>query len=556
MEREYIVTLKNYDDLDKFYDDMESKSTKRNVPKRAVEIAKRRPISRNTHYWLTDEEADSLRKDSRVLAVELSRSETGDKNELFLWTQQSTSWSKSPVVQPADLNWGLLRCYEKANRIGWGTWPDNSGFNYATGAINLTNIGRNVDVVIMDGCVKPGQPEYARNRDGTGGTRFIQYNWFQHNPEVLGTPASNYPYSTYLSNPANSGSNDHATHVASTACGNTLGWARAANIYNLFVFDEFGEAHIDYVRAFHRAKAINPQTGFKNPTICNMSYGLIKNVSMSMISAVNFRGVTYVKPASGWTDAQRIQFGLIAIGMTTTGQLYPRSAATDADMIDATNDGLIMVAAAGNNSMKGSIPGEIDYNNYFVWKPTGSPAPTEFFYHRAASQGGAPTAICVGSIDVTAIKINGVFTGIESKASYSCCGPRNTVYSPGTQIMGSYNSAGVPDPRNTNFKLNKISGTSMASPQVTGILACALESMPHLKQSDAIDYLIKYSQKDVVFDRTSPFDDKFALQGSPNRYVNFRLERNLSGAVYPKTNYYQFKSSKVVYPKPRIRRKG
>lgn len=550
MEREYVVTLKNYDDLDKFYDDMESKSNLKAVPNRVIEVANRRPISRNTHYWLTDEEATKLKTDKRVLAVELTDAERGLVPEPLAWVQTSSSWSKSNTIQPTDLNWGILRCYNGINKVGWGTWPDGTGFNYATGTVSLTNIGRNVDVVILDGLIPPGHPEYARNPDGTGGSRVIQYNWWQHNPTVKGTASGVYPYNTIFNNSSNAGSNDHGTHVAGTACGNTLGWARGANIYNLFAYDADGDLAIDYIRAFHNSKGINQATGVKNPTIVNMSFTNLVKVAMNSMTSITYRGTTYVRPANGWTAAQRLQFGLISTQLTTAGQLYMRSAARDADVQDATRDGIIMLGAAGNNSMKNAAPDDPDYNNKFVWNNL------EYFYHRGTSQACAPTGICVGSIDVTAIKTNGNFTGIESKANYSCNGTRVDIYSPGTQIMGPYLSSNVNDPRNSNYKLTKISGTSMATPQVCGILACQLETMPHLKQSDALEYLIKYCQQGVVFDRTGGYDDVFALQGSPNRYVKFRLERSLTGAVYPKINYYQFKSTKVVYPKPRIRRKG
>ena len=58
----YVVTLKDRDDLDGFYADMKSDGYK---------ISLKRPISRNTHYYMTDDEAATLRNDSRVLAVEL-----------------------------------------------------------------------------------------------------------------------------------------------------------------------------------------------------------------------------------------------------------------------------------------------------------------------------------------------------------------------------------------------------------------------------------------------------------------------------------------------------
>ena len=43
MDKEYIVTLKSKDDLEDFYAEMSSNGFK---------IAKKRPISRNTHYHM------------------------------------------------------------------------------------------------------------------------------------------------------------------------------------------------------------------------------------------------------------------------------------------------------------------------------------------------------------------------------------------------------------------------------------------------------------------------------------------------------------------------
>ena len=63
----YVVTLKNRDDLDGFYADMKSDG---------YQISLKRPISRNTHYHMTDLQAQNLRGDSRVLAVE-KRAEDG-----------------------------------------------------------------------------------------------------------------------------------------------------------------------------------------------------------------------------------------------------------------------------------------------------------------------------------------------------------------------------------------------------------------------------------------------------------------------------------------------
>ena len=66
---EYIVTLNNKEDLPNFYDDMETPGGDLYIPDRAVAVASRRHISRNTHYYLTEQEADLLKNDPRVLAV-------------------------------------------------------------------------------------------------------------------------------------------------------------------------------------------------------------------------------------------------------------------------------------------------------------------------------------------------------------------------------------------------------------------------------------------------------------------------------------------------------
>ena len=55
MNKEYIVTLKSKDDLEDFYAEMSSNGYK---------IARKRPISRNTHYYMTAEQAEELKKDS------------------------------------------------------------------------------------------------------------------------------------------------------------------------------------------------------------------------------------------------------------------------------------------------------------------------------------------------------------------------------------------------------------------------------------------------------------------------------------------------------------
>ena len=74
IEREYIVTLKAGVDYEQFNVEMIASTGGGAIPDRTVDVANARPGSkRNTHYALTEDEADTLRQDQRVDAVEIHR---------------------------------------------------------------------------------------------------------------------------------------------------------------------------------------------------------------------------------------------------------------------------------------------------------------------------------------------------------------------------------------------------------------------------------------------------------------------------------------------------
>ena len=60
--QEYIVTLHKYEDLDNFYEDMETPGGTLTIPGRKVDCMFRRDISRNTHYLLDELEAELNKK--------------------------------------------------------------------------------------------------------------------------------------------------------------------------------------------------------------------------------------------------------------------------------------------------------------------------------------------------------------------------------------------------------------------------------------------------------------------------------------------------------------
>lgn len=302
---EYIVTVVDFADIESIYDELETLG--KTLPgldiTRSVLCADRRPSSRNTVYLLTEWEASELKQDPRIKSVNLHPKELGISAGLNSYTQTSTAWDKSASTTTGMTNWGLLRCTEGVHRTGWGGSGyegNGSGTAAQTGTIALTQTGKNVDVVICDenGLVWD-HPEFTENADGTGANRTNQYNWFQHDLAVKGTPAGTYSYSV----------GSHSTHVAGTVAGNTQGWARNANIYSLFYLagdnaDYTFPYVFDYIRQFHATKSINNSTGRKNPTIVNNSWGMSifpSEWSLSDITAVTYRGTRYTPDVGATT---------------------------------------------------------------------------------------------------------------------------------------------------------------------------------------------------------------------------------------------------------------
>lgn len=538
--REYIVTLHRREDLEEFYLDMETPGGNWFIPDREVDVRLRRPDSRNTHYWLTDREAEDLRADPRVWAVELKPSDLGIVVRPR-YTQQSSDWDKSSTNNSNHKNWGLLRCFEGQQRANWGS--DSVPNRTQSGTITVNAEGRNVDVVIVDGFLTAAHPEYAVNADGTGGSRFVAYNWFQHD---LGSGTGTYVYSPVVDagNASRTQDNNHGAHVAGTACGNTQGWARAANIYNInpYASDPNNLDDLllfDYIRAFHNSKPINPATGRRNPTICNNSWGYGYQITQSAITNINYRG-SFVGGAP-YSTATLIQYGIDSDG--TYVYLNAQYPAVDADIQDAINDGVIVVAAAGNNYMKIDVSGGLDYNNYLL------SSGFNYYYHRGGTPDSTPNVICVGAVGSTAN---------ETKADFSMTGPRLDIFAPGRYIMSSFNSTGsfggVADPRNASYYIGKISGTSMASPQVTGVLATALEIYPTMNQSRARTYLQGYARLNQMTDTAGSYSDYTSLQGATNRYLRYVNERSSTGNTWPKQNFFVRPTTGAVYPRTRIRR--
>jgi hypothetical protein len=560
MQLEYIVALHNKEDLESFYEDMETEGGDLFIPNRAVELTERRLISRNTHYMLTPDEVELVKQDDRVAAIDLAV-----LNDFIVpdGYQIDEKFSKDWFADTTDTNWGLLRHSEELNRSNWGA----DGTTNISDELTITGSGKNVDVVIVDGHIDPACPEFAVNADGSGGSRVIQFNWFSLNQQVTGANAGTYLYETNNSytDPSNVTQNNHGMHVAGTVAGNTQGWARDANIYNIYPYSNGPNGNLgsgglvwDFIRAWHNSKPINPETGRRNPTITNHSYNSIlfpghatKSNGFGLIEAINYRGADF-DPGRPLTVAELQARGCYVVGTTANMDIPLYYTTRFSDIDDAHDDGIISTGSAGNNSWKIVNGGDQDFNNLATCQYEVLPGQFvdfDFYIHRGSgAQSGHPNQIAVGALS------NDVD---EAKADFSNCGSKVTVYAAGEGIQSSLLTGGQADPRNGAYQLGKYQGTSMAAPQVAGILGCLAEHWQNINQGRAINYLINNSVEDEMYN--SDIDDPMeieSLQGAPNRIARWYNQRQEGGNNFPRRNFKSRTTTGVCYPRQRIRRRG
>ena len=628
MDKEYIVTLKSKDDLEDFYAEMSSNGFK---------IARKRPISRNTHYYMTAEQAEELKKDSRVVDVAfakeifvkreaiynntsytksgafvkansfftgLSYVQTGSSasggipansikvtlanhgfavnDEIFWYASLSSYYDEVPVSSivdannfifaipgsppntstsgtcevlrynmSTDFNWGHLHCAGTSSQRGKGTFGQRiaSGSTHGGGTKEITNTsvdifndGKHVDVVICDDLMAYDSAEWKS--PSSNNTRFVQYQWFNELNSIVTsidddgiTPQTgtiNYPQNASLSS-------YHGQHVGGTVAGQYWGWAREANIYNFAITDPWPSQgstssylQYDYLRAFHLNKAVNPTTGRRNPTITNHSYSYIyylnsdqDNLDFTKLNSVVYQGTTYNSGnpgSSGWTQSGvEADFG-IRFNETNYPAYY---AAIAADIQDAIDDGVVVVAAAGNENLLIAEENDVNYNNYINFEYSSGNNQSDYYNRGGTVQSPSIDSICVGAL------------GNDHnfrRAIFSNFGPNIDVFAPGRHIISAYGNTGNNDTKSgygTGNYYRVIQGTSMASPQVCGVLATLATAKPRFSQSDARGYLQRHCvDNDMTFDTGSgSYNDNTSQQGSPNKYLQSKNPRPESGMI-------------------------
>ena len=498
-EKEYIVSLKRGVDYTAFDEEMQAGIGRGLITDRLVDIADARPLSqRNTHYMLEEAEVTELLKDERVADIQLKPE---DRTDIKIGTQasQTGTWRKTSAVTGSDLNWGMLRATSREDVWGSGVTSSTRPFNY-----NLT--GKGVDVVIQDSGIDTGHIEFT---DSYGSSRIKPIDWYSASG-VAGTQSVNHHRDV----------DGHGTHVASTDAGRTMGWAKDAHIYAVKVggLEGTGDSGgisvsncFDVIKGWHNNKPIDPATGYKRPTIVNMSWGYTASLSNSP-SGGSYRGSSWSQGDFNYqsdTD-YRDTAGLLEklFDSNVNRKIGSRVTSVDTDIQEMIDAGIHICISAGNNYYYIAAENDQDWNNYATINGV------NYYYHR----GGSPydtEAFMVGSLDIT------YQGGLEHKSEFSNCGPGVDMYAPGNNIMGasSDDSSGTNDivtdgatrvahPLNASQWLMKISGTSMASPNLCGMLATVLEASPDMTPAGLKEWTHSNATKDKMYQGTiADWDD-------------------------------------------------
>jgi len=510
MLKTYNVALKEGVDYDAFWNEIETDgSGSTYVPNRSVDIVNARPTSlRQCWYELSDEEAEKLRNDTRVYCVEIPPEQRTDI-KITRNSVQTGLYYKSAGTNPVNnlgINWGLFRLNSTTNNT-----PGSSGtLNY-----NYSLDGTGVDVVIQDGGCQIDHPEFT---DASGVTRVQQINWYTASG-VSGTMPS---FATFYSD-----YDGHGTHCTGIAAGKTYGRAKNSRIYIMTV-DGLNEPPtvglpisdcFDTIKGWHNNKPIDPATGFKRPTVVNMSWGFTS--AFQNITGGNYQGTV-------WTGTtKQAAYGMIGNSSNRYGVSV---SSVDVDVAELLAAGVVLVGAAGNYFQTVDVPSGTNYNNYWNSSVFGT-----MYYMQGGSPGCSEGVVCVGNVSTIA-------DTPEEKADSSESGPRVDVWAPGTNIVSTVStintfSATTPYPFNASFLIMSISGTSMASPNVAGLAAQLLQLYPYYTPAQIRALIIADSTADMLYTTglSTDYSNSRSLHGGPNRfaYMPFNTSYNFvaSGAI-------------------------
>ena len=516
-EKEYVVVVKRNKNLEEIDTDLASSKGNEFIPERSVDVVNQRKGSnRMTHWLLTDEEAENLKNDPRVEAVEIPADQQ-EGVEKMLHLTQGFDFDKTTNPDSGRANWGLRRCIDATNTYANGTAAPDSSYPYGLD-------GTDVDVVIQDTGTSSDHLEW---QDRNGASRFREIDWYNESG-LPGTQPAGF-YTDY---------HGHGTHCAGISAGKTYGWAKNANIYAVKVAGLEGPSDpnggistddcFDVIRLWHQNKV----TGL--PTVVNMSWGYGRTIFTTNPTGGVYRGTPWSYTGQSQTQLWTT-YGLVSQlsdGINSFRKIPIRLAQIDAEVEDMIDAGIHVCIASGNQYYKIDVPTGDDYNNSITFSGQ------DTLYHQGSSPYSSE-AFIVGNVDSTTQQDGAEYK--DKTAGSSNKGPGTNFWAPGTDIISACSDTNVfgssaGDYFTQGYKIANISGTSMAAPQVAGLIALHLQVDPNATPLQMQNKLIAES-KPVLFSTGSDADYaeyETSLMGSPNRMMFSKYGKqplSLSGTV-------------------------
>ena len=168
----------------------------------------------------------------------------------------------------------------------------------------------------------------------------------------------------------------------------------------------------------------------------------------------------------------------------TTGQ-------TEADELvnDADCQNVVLICSAGNSNGKQEIKDGTDYSNQFTSGSFYYGSGYDAYYNRS----GTPAITREGEDDAV-IKVASIDSSRQSgsqerTSDFSDRGPNIDIWAAGSTVLSPWNT-GYQDPRNSSYYNQYLNGTSMASPNVTAVVAQHLESNPTATRKSVRKWLL------------------------------------------------------------------
>ena len=539
--REYIVTVKKDVDWRIVHDELINDTSTNDavdsniIPDRQCDVVKERPINpRNTHYNLSLSEAMRLRNDSRVISVQA----VDEIPDIKPFAFQDGNFNRTSTSSGSQDNWGLLRHTNLTNTFAGGTGDPGGTYDYVLD-------GTNVDQVIVDTGIQVGHPEWE---DANGTTRLQQVDWSAISGVGFSQPANFY-----------TDTNGHGTHCIGTMAGKTFGWCKNSDIYNITLYANSGnniswDNTVDALIGWHNKKNdVNDAAYTGKPTVVNMSFGYVWYINTGVtpnevqfqeggtgypITGGRYRGTAHTDT----TYAALQNRGLIGEFQGSSTYGFPRKfASNDADVETLINNGIHVCCAAGNDSMKMDIPGGVDYDNYIT---IGVGASTYYlYYHRGGSpsvnEGGntltGPNAtednpagdlnegFMVGALENSDVFVDPAYK--DKKTTFSQSGPGVNIYTAGRYIISAQpNNQGSTYFANSSYRQAKYSGTSMAAPQMCGMIGCLLQAQPQWTPGQVKTYFESNAVANLNdTGNTDDYTTNTTIHGSPNRVAYFPM---------------------------------